>query len=76
MLDAGNELPSLLKLRRSRHFAPQQGAGREDSGSAPDETNQAAAARSGAWNCSVSVLPARAVVELVPPWIAWVTLSK
>ena len=35
------------------------------------------AALSGAsWNCSSSVEPFRAVVELVPPWMVWVTESK
>ena len=37
---------------------------------------QAALTSASPWNCSSSVEPFRAVVELCPPWMAWVTESK
>src|SRR5690606_28757738 len=40
----------------------------------PATAQATATARS--WNCSSSVEPFRATVELCPPWMVWVTASK
>jgi len=37
---------------------------------------QAASRFPPSWNCSSSVEPLSAVVELCPPWMVWVTASK
>ncbi len=43
---------------------------------AAEPAYQAASRLAPSWNCSSSVEPFSAVVELCPPWMVWVTVSK